>query len=257
MTRTTIGIDLASKRENTGVCAIAWNPADSGSGEVVEASGNAGASDEDLRLLLHRADTRVGIDVPLGWPTRFSDSLATYSRGGKWTVRHGDCRLRATDIWLTEELTRRGLRRIVPLSVAADLIAMPAMRAAHLLSAAGLEAMPRDGSARIVEVYPAAALASWGLPSRAYKGKKGTDIRDRLLEDVLTRLAGRVVVPSHHRQRLVAIDHAFDAFIAALVAGCHERGLTTPIPPELRAMARVEGCILLPVEGSLERLGRP
>ena len=155
MTRTTIGIDLASQPKNTGVCAIAWNPADSGAGEVVETSGNAGASDEDLRLLLDRADTRVGIDVPLGWPTRFSDSVATYSRGGKCTVRHGDCRLRATDIWLTEELTRRGLRRIVPLSVAADLIAMPAMRAAHLLSAAGLEAMPRDGSARIVEVYPA------------------------------------------------------------------------------------------------------
>jgi hypothetical protein len=75
-----------------------------------------------------------------------------------------------------------------------------------------------------------------------------------LLEEVLTRLAGRVVVPSHHRQRLVAIDHAFDAFIAALVVGCHERGLTTPIPPELRAMARIEGCILLPVEGSLDRL---
>jgi predicted RNase H-like nuclease len=254
MTRTTIGIDLASQPKNTGVCAIAWNLAGSGAGEVVETSANAGASDEDLRLLLDRADSRVGIDVPLGWPTRFSDSVATYSRGGKWTVRHGDCRLRATDIWLTEELTRRGLRRTVPLSVAADLIAMPAMRAAHLLSAAGLEAMPRDGSARIVEVYPAAALEAWRLPSRGYKGKENVDARRQLLSIIFDRLAGHLTIDDEHRARLEVIDHAFDAFIAALVVGCHERGLTTPIPPELRAMARIEGCILLPVEGSLDRL---
>jgi hypothetical protein len=253
MTRTTIGIDLASKPENTGVCVIGWRTV-SEAGEVVETSGRTGTSDVDLCALIDRADARIGIDVPLGWPATFTDNLGRYARGETWQAPHDRCRLRATDIWLTAELFRRGRRRIVPLSVSADLIGMLAMRAAHLLSSVGLGAMPRDGSGRVVEVYPAAALESWGLPSRGYKGPKRKGARAQLLSQIEGKLRGHVAIADEHRIAIVAIDHVFDAFVAALVVRCHELGLTSQVPAEHAAAAGTEGSILLPVEGSLELL---
>jgi hypothetical protein len=63
-----------------------------------------------------------------------------------------------------------------------------------------------------------------------------------------------VVAPEEHQERIIAIDHVFDAFVAALVVRCHELGLTAPVPTEHREVARREGWILLPTPGSLERL---
>ena len=64
-----------------------------------------------------------------------------------------------------------------PLSVSSDLIGVVAMRGAWLQSAwaqrwGRLE--PRDGSGRLVETYPAAALRAWGfLPRRGVRYKGG------------------------------------------------------------------------------------
>jgi hypothetical protein len=253
MSATTTGIDLASQPRNTGVCEVQWNQS-TRTGEVTATSGSRGATDADLRQVLGQTDARIGVDVPLGWPAAFAENLGRYSRGETWQALHDRCRLRATDLWLTAELARRGRRRIVPLSVSADLIGMPAMRAAHLLSSVGLGAMPRDGTGRVVEVYPAAALESWGLPSRGYKGPKRKDARAQLLSQLEGRLRGQVTIADEHRTAIVAIDHMFDAFVAALVVRCHELGVTTPVPAEHAATAAAEGWILLPVEDSLERL---
>lgn len=62
----------------------------------------------------------------------------------------------------------RAATGLVPLSVAADRIAHPAMRCAGLLARLALEGQPvdRSGSGVVVEVYPAASLKQWGLPHR-------------------------------------------------------------------------------------------
>ena len=73
--------------------------------------------------------SEAGIDVPLGWPDAFVTALASYGPGGPWLrADNQQLRLRATDRFLRE---RTG---ITPLSVSADKIAAPAMRAADLLT---------------------------------------------------------------------------------------------------------------------------
>jgi hypothetical protein len=49
-------------------------------------------------------------------------------------------------------------------------------------------------------------------------------------------------------------DDAFDALIAALVARASDCKLTEPIPEEHRKIARREGWIAVPIEGSLSQL---
>src|SRR5699024_1868030 len=130
-----------------------------------------GAADEELVDAVTRA-TKTGVDVPLGWPRRFVDLLAAHaastlpvpvSTGAAWG--RGLAR-RET------ELVGRGRTGLPPLSVATDRIAHPALRWAGIesrLRELGLD-VARDGSGAICEVYPAAALHSWGLAHRGYKG---------------------------------------------------------------------------------------
>ena len=74
----------------------------------------------------------------------------------------------------------------MPLAVAADRIAMTAMRAARLLAKVhdSGESVDRSGKThRFVEVYPAAALKTWGLRFKSYKSKglEKEDKRDKII----------------------------------------------------------------------------
>ena len=56
------------------------------------------------------------------------------------------------------------------------------------------------------------------------------------------------------RAACVASDHAFDAFVSSLVARAVARGKTARPPKKQRELARQEGWIHVPEEGSLGAL---
>ena len=238
----TVGIDLAAQPKYTAACVVVWE-------EVVTVSApRTGLTDDDLLRYIAQGDM-TGIDVPLGWPQRFTAAIATHAARGRWP-----------DEPIDEQITRRATDRFVratvgmqPLSVATDRIAIPAMRAARVLSR--LERpVERDGRDRIVEVYPAASLKTWGFVHRGYKGREGAGIRAALVDHFIEATAAWVAISAEARSAMVRDDNAFDALVAALTARAWMGGLARPIPDELQAAAATEGWIALPRPGSLATL---
>jgi predicted nuclease with RNAse H fold len=237
----TLGIDLAAQPADTAVCTVSWAE------RVTIDVPTTLADDTLLAKLIGEAD-RVGIDVPLGWPVPFVTALHDYHRGLPWTARHGDSmQLRKTDRWVRDTIKKR------PLSVSADKIAVPAMRAANLLSSMG-PGLDRSGQGKVVEVYPAAALKCWHFPYRGYKRKAGRAIREQLVQSFAERTRRWVELTSQTRALCVENDHVFDALIASLVARAAHLKQVHPIPEADVEAARMEGWIALPLEDSLERL---
>ena len=204
--------------------------------------------------------TKVGIDDPFGWPEPFLDALSSYHRGSGWPSGIDEprdaFRLRETDR-LVHERTDKW-----PLSVAADRIAIPAMRCAVLLTEIGrrrgVETVARDGSGLCCEVYPDPALRLWTKGSQAdlrgasYKGPDNADRRRRLLAALLELLPLRDEGGLLFR---VALEDDFlDALVCALVARAAELGLTRfPEGERQTSLAATEGWIHLP-DGPLHDL---
>ena len=155
--------------------------------------------------------------------------------------------MRATDEWVHGRTGRW------PLSVSTDRIAVPALRAARVLS--GLpEARDRGGGGPVVEVYPAAALRIWGFESRRYKRLAGAAARSALVTAFRAATEGWLTLAEEQWERCAASDDVFDALVAALVTRAAALRLVDPCPAELAAVASRESWIMLPVRDSLARL---
>jgi predicted nuclease with RNAse H fold len=245
----TAGVDLSSQDAKTAACVIDWSDQRATVAELT-----LGVDDNAIAAFVGRVD-KLGIDVPLGWPIAFADAVTAHSSNGSWPAeyRHDGTtayRLRRTDLWVWKNLGTSP-----PLSVSTDRIALPAMRAAALLSRLPSRCA-RDGSGVVVEVYPAAALRRWELPSRQYKRKENMAARRELVTRFLSETDGWLSVGSRDLDLCIASDDAFDAVIAALVARAAANGLVEPIPPEDLASALREGWIAVPIDASLARLAR-
>lgn len=239
----TVGIDLAAQPEDTAACEVHWHQERA---EIV--AWHNPLNDEKILTLIRKAD-KIGIDVPLGWPTEFVRAVYRHhSSNKKWPeVSTRRFRLRATDRFVAEAAG------IWPLSVSTDRIGIPAARAASILSNLPSKA-DRIGNGKIVEVYPAAALKIWGFDFRSYKGKHGRAAREAL---VRTWARQTVAWGKWTEEALAAArgdDNLFDALIAATVARCAALDLTLPLPPSLKRRASFEGWIAVPLPGSLMKL---
>ena len=237
----TLGVDLAAEAANTAVAAIDWTE-----GVATVTSVVVGAADADIVQAIVRADVS-GIDCPFGWPDTFIDFVSRHrdgrldappDSGRDW--RRGLAFRRTDEV--VHELTGRW-----PLSVATDRIGLAAMRAAAVLAqveAAGLP-VDRGGRGRVVEVYPAGALRTWGLPATGYKGGAGSAAREGLVESL------QAATPWLHwggfEGRCRASDDALDAVLCALVARAHALGLGTQPVSDDRDAAGREGWIVLPM----------
>jgi hypothetical protein len=244
---------VASQDARTAICSIRWGD------ELawIEPLGARGASDGDIRRWVEMAD-RVGVDIPLGWPGAFVDSVSRHHRGEAWTapvdgVGMTSLRLRETDRWLTAHARRPGEpgARCHPMSVSTNLIAIPAMRMAHVLGP-----VDRSGAGKVVEVYPAAALFVWGLPYRRYKGARADrrETRHALVHALRARAPWLVARDAEDWVRIRENDHELDALIASLVARAKELGLCDEDYDKTSAGARTEGWIALPLPDALDRL---
>lgn len=239
----TLGVDLASQPPKTGVARILWSP-----GTAVVADVRCGADDDELIALAADAGA-IGIDAPFGWPRRFIEFVAAHHGSGLapslWSTPHRDAlRFRLTDHYVRAHTGRW------PLSVSSDLIGVPAMRCALLLTRLGVR--DRAGDGRVFEVYPAAALPSWGLPVVSYKGDR-RPARLALLA-ALMRFAPWLELPPPVRARCEASDDCLDALLAALVARAAVLGLTARPRDQDLSQAREEGWIAVPGPRSLDRL---
>lgn len=228
---------------------ILWS---GGEASVLDISRPVG--DDQIIEMIIEAD-KSGIDCPFGWPEPFIDFI-TEHRDGHVVAREGttggDWRkklaYRTTD-WAVQHAIGRW-----PLSVSADRIGHPAMRCASLLAQLDQRGEPVDraGGGSVVEVYPAASLKMWELAARSYKGP-GNGHALGLLIDALLKAAPWLDL-GECEDTCRGSDDATDAVVAALSARAAHLGLTIPPDGEQARIAATEGWIMLPQEGSLDKL---
>lgn len=246
----TLGIDLASQPNQTAACLIAWET-DRAVVERIE----AGLDDAALEALRAQADL-TGIDAPFGWPAPFVAWLVQ-SHGGEvatdqgaipaWDADHlRHLRFRATDHVVRVRMGRW------PLSVATDLISIVAMRCTGLLQRLGVR--DKLGGDGVVEVYPALALALWGIPAAGYKGSGKDAARERVLHDGLLARCPWLVMTEDQMMRCIRSDHALDALLASLIARCFAVGTVEAIDERHLEAAQREGWIVIPEPNALARL---
>ncbi|OHV31642.1 hypothetical protein CC117_25880 [Parafrankia colletiae] len=237
----TIGVDLAAEPKKTALARIDWS---SGSATVRDV--HLDTTDRTIVEAVTNAD-KVGIDCPFGWPEAFV-AFITAHQGGNVAVPQGVTGLqwrRALAYRVTDQRVRAetGLR---PLSVAADRIAHTAMRCAGLLATLAGQGLPVDraGGGVVVEVYPAASLAGWGLPHLGYKTKNNISVLATLVDALLD--AAPWLDLGAHADLCRRSDDAFDAVIAALTARAVALGHTALPGPDDVSAAEREGWIALP-----------
>jgi hypothetical protein len=244
-----------------------------------------GADDEALLDAMVAADW-TGIDAPFGWPEPFTIALGRYLHFADWPAdaTPDRMRLRETDRFVRDVLqAERGIG-LTPLSVSSNWIAACAWRCAALLRdygertgyeldrvavpmSTGMDGPPDRprGSGLVaergvVEVYPAAALAMWGLGHRGYKagGRTSPQLargrREAIVSKLETEAGGWLLLATDVRAAIISSDHGFDAFIAALVACAAASDRTIKPTLEQRGMADAEGWIHLPTSDSLRCL---
>jgi hypothetical protein len=202
------------------------------------------ADDELAPVLLDPGLDKIGIDAPFGWPTPFVEALRIYAARGEWPeVAKRELMFRATD-FAVRELTGRW-----PLSVSTDRISFTAIRCARLLSELARRGQPvqRDGSGKIAEVYPAAALRKWGLVATGYK--RGSPAARALRRELAGAVARRfsLELDAESLRAFEMSDHKLDAFVAALVAAACARGMTIPPGHAQSELVLSEGWIHLPM----------
>lgn len=244
----TVGIDLAYRDPETALCAIEWPV---GSPPTVRTL-TKNVSDDSILTWAERADC-VAIDAPMGWPRDFVDFIARHAAG----EAVGPAEQSGQSLWLrrTDHLMPNN-----PLSVAADKLAKPAARCAHLqteLRARGIEVDRAGLSGRVIEVYPAAALRTWDFTA-AYKKASGAakQAERRAAREAIARyLVGPLRVTGVSIDELIETDDHLDAFICALLARAARCGQIANLPEgdDLQA-ARVEGWIHLPTTHAVDRL---
>ena len=238
----TAGIDLASRPDRTAACVIEWRDGRAGVVELRD-----GVDDDLIASLVRRSDW-TGIDVPLGWPDGFIAAVSAHHAATGWAGGElAQLRMRATDEWVHQSTGRW------PLSVSTDRIAVPALRAARVLSQLP-EARDRSGTGPVVQVYPAAALRVWGFESRRYKRMAGASARSALVSAFRAATDGWLGLNEEQWRRCAASDDVYDALVAALVTRAAACRLVDPCPSELREVAAREGWIMLPVRDSLALL---
>lgn len=210
---------------------------------------DCGVEDPEIVDLMLSAD-KVGLDAPLGWPDDFVAAIDRHHRQASDSElpERRMLTLRQTDRELQDATGRR------PLSVSTDLIGVVALRGIGLqdrLASKG-EPVDRSGRGRVCEVYPAAALESWGVDARGYKAAGGAKRLPEILSQLIDGLGGGELDPDDI-SNLEADHNQLDAFICALAARAAALGKSSGPTDEALPRAEREGWIHVP-DAALESL---
>lgn len=250
-----LGIDLAAQPASTGVVVL-----EPSAGRRWLATAVVEEATDEVLVALGADAALVGVDAPLGWPEPFVEAVAAHRDLRPWpgTQDRRPLTHRCTD----DVVVAQGWGR--PMSASADRLGSVAMRGALLQrewARCWGSPAPRDGTGRLAEVYPAAALRVWGIPSAGYKA---SGARAAVAPEVRRGIVGTLHTACAHWLDLDAIadlavesDHLLDALLAALVAVAVAQGATcAPRNEHERRLAAIEGWIHVPVVGP-EQLSPP
>jgi len=122
----------------------------------------------------------LSIDAPLGWPRPLSRAISAHRAGQSIPDHPNQLFRRATDLYIKRTTGKQ------PLDIGADRIARAAWSALNVLGIFRRELahpIPMvwepdfDGRFGVIEVYPAATLAGWGLRSDGYKKNEQIEAR--------------------------------------------------------------------------------
>ena len=246
----TVGVDLAASAPGTALAEVVWSD-----GRARLTRLEIGIVDADIVASVTPGEAWLGVDCPLGWPDAFADFVQAHHAGVEPALGpvegHADWR-RPLVYRHTDHVVRDRIGRW-PLSVSTDRLGVTALRGAGLqrrLAAAGF-AVDRAGEGRLFEVYPGGSLRVWGFDTTGYRVDAAR--RSALLDTVCARVPWFDVGP--FAALAIAKADAFDAVIAALATRAGALGLFEPPAPEMLAVARREGWVVLP-SGGLEGLVR-
>jgi len=246
----TVGIDLAGAAKRTAVCRVRWLPG------AVEVEFIEERDDHHLVELIDRcaaAGSLIGVDCPLGWPVLFAETLAAHQAQRSLPPLPAEPTARVLNpllYRLTDEVTWQRTGSRPPLSVAANLLGVVALRCAKILDWAEREhGLPVDRTGRsgvLAEVYPAATLRLWQLSGRtSYKRPDARGARQAIV-DLLEKQLG-IALPAAARARCEASHDELDALIAAFTARAVSlRRTHLPETDAAVRLAEVEGWIHLP-----------
>lgn len=275
-----LGVDLAAQPGTTACCEIHVCAGSTTARPILYDKKLLATDDNLLNAFADSCVKRIGIDSPFGWPVGFVGALSEYRLSNRWPqddsgvyagpkskTQYRDLKYRATDLVVWHDVVR-----VNPLMVSVDKIGSVAIRNARLLARAESErTLEVDRSGRqghFVEVYPAAAFAQWGIDTTGYKStkKEGNATRRKVLRCLRDKMNNVVALGDEldPESKRPVTDHVVDAFVSAIIALMADLDgplgrddddrLTEPIPPGLEATAKMEGWIVLPKRGSLERL---
>ncbi|WP_052333764.1 DUF429 domain-containing protein [Corynebacterium jeddahense] len=134
------GIDLAADPARTGIATL-----EAAGEELLLLDVSLNASDPTTASRI-RASERTGIDVPLGWPRAFREVIALHAVR-TLEPQEGGAEWRRGLVNRFTDLEARRIAGVVPLPVAAERIAYPALRWAAIearLRADGMDAAELD-----------------------------------------------------------------------------------------------------------------
>lgn len=248
----TLGIDLSADGKKTAAATIEWEQ-----GRAVVAEVMLGLDDEALVEALRIAE-RSGIDAPLGWPRPMVDAVHRHSHSGEWPgLDKIAFRYRCTDRAVVERVKAKTGKPLNPLSVSSERIAITTWRIAEVRESLFEESGNRfalDGSDDVFEVYPAAALALWGIDRKGYKGTDAVAKELRVvLVEAIEKAAPWLTWEGETRELAIETDHALDAVLASLVTRAAALGLSIRPTDAQKEQALAEGWIHLP-QGELSEL---
>jgi len=247
-----LGIDLAAQPKSTGLVLL--SRVETGSVRAAWAAElpQGVATDEFLIELGTQVDV-IGVDAPLGWPELFVLAMQAHQTFDVWpgTENRRPLTHRRTDDWVRDQGWGQ------PMSASADRLGSVAMRCALLQREWAKQwgkAAPRDGSGRLLEVYPAAALRVWGIGQPGYKGgtKDPQDSARLAREKIMSSLSSATeswLELSAVQAGCITSDHTLDALLSAVIALAAQNGFTArPETEEELRLAKTEGWIHVPLK---------
>lgn len=262
----TVGIDIAGEDSPTGVCVIEWTSCGAIVADVTVAKMPLLGIVAAVDAAGGQGRVPVGIDAPFGFPLAFAQAVVAMRNGAE--PPRGNPRWRITENHI--KTTKNALSSVT--SLITNTVSGRCFPLRYAL--AGPDSKDLVGySTYLFEVYPAAALVSWGVSiartndemSYKTKGQTGEVARRRVLADLLALAtcdgAPWLHIPHQtHRQLLADKDDAIDALVSALVARV-VISATRPTDPATAGLSPAEydavlheGWIHLPPSGSLSCL---
>ena len=236
-----VGIDFAAQPANTWAAVGRSEGAHLVVTEIVHP-----IKDEDVVFQIESGPAVVAIDIPFGWPEAFVSFVSQHHY--KKSATEADTP--AFSYRRTDQFVRAKTRK-TPLSVSTDKIGIAARRMACLISRLRrCEIVPfsSNGSrTKVIEVYPAATLAAFGLSEPGYSSRlaqkrdSSAAARRRLISE-LSNLGLRTT--DAVKASCENSGDALDAAICAFTAHLYLSGSTWAVPDD--EVIRREGWIFFP-----------